>query len=394
MSNTWVIIKTSLKMAYRSITSRKFRSFLTVLGIMIGITLFITLMSIGIGMNTTISGILSQFIGAEIMVMSKISSSRPSVPSEMVNILGNIDHVEDAYGLIQDYVDVQGNFIMVIGTPPDKIEFLMGIKLKEGISLKEALEKGIERPAYIDNTLKNQLKLNVGDRLVATSQISGVFLELNIVGIVSSIDIGVGFGGFGGMVYTTLDTMQELLSTDSVQVVLLKLDDSSYSANVAESIRETYPDAEVITQEEILQMANEILNIIFAVLLGMAAISLLVGAIGIMNTTMQSVLERTREIGILKAIGAKRFDIILIFLTEAFIISIIGGIIGCIGSVVLVIGMTTIMQNFMGFEMPYSFEPIIFVIGMLLAIGVGLISAFYPSWRASSIRPVEALRYE
>ena len=136
MSNTWVIIKTSLKMAYRSITSRKFRSFLTVLGIMIGITLFITLMSIGIGMNTTISGILSQFIGAEIMVMSKISSSRPSVPSEMVNILGNIDHVEDAYGLIQDYVDVQGNFIMVIGTPPDKIEFLMGIKLKEGISLK------------------------------------------------------------------------------------------------------------------------------------------------------------------------------------------------------------------------------------------------------------------
>ncbi|MHA1269607.1 MAG: ABC transporter permease [Candidatus Helarchaeota archaeon] len=394
MSNTWVIFRTSLKMAIRSLTSRKFRSFLTILGILIGITLFITLMSIGIGMQTTISGILAQFVGAEIMVMSKISSSRPSVPGDVVDILGTIDHVEDSFGLIQDYLELQGEFVMVIGAPPEKIEFLLSLNVIEGMTLKEADEEGIPRPAYIDTTLQNQLNLNVGDKLIATSQISGIFLELNIVGIVSSFDIGIGFGGFGGMAFTTLETIQELLSTDSVQVVMIKLDDSSYSAYVADAIRETYPDAEVITQEEILAMTNEILNIIFAVLLGMAAISLLVGAIGIMNTTMTSVLERTREIGILKAIGAKKINILQIFLTEAFIIAIIGGVLGCIGSVVLVTGLTSLVQGFMGFKMPYVFDPLIFTMGMGLAIVIGLISAAYPSWRASSVKPVEALRYE
>jgi putative ABC transport system permease protein len=351
-------------------------------------------MSIGIGMETTISGILSQFVGAEIMVMSKLSSSRPNVPGEVVDILKGIDHVEDSFGVIQDYLEIEGEMVLVISSEPEEIEFLMSISLEYGMTLQEAEQLEIPRPAYIDTTLKNALGLDVGDNLLATSQISGTFLELTIVGVVSSFDIGMGFGGFGGMVYTTLGTMQEILSTDAVQVVMLTLDDSSYSSNVADSIREAYPDAQVITQEEILAMTDEILNIIFAVLLGMAAISLLVGAIGIMNTTMTSVLERTREIGILKAIGAKRINILQVFLTEAFIISLLGGIIGCIGSVVLVLALTQVVESFLGFMMPYSFEPMIFVGGMLLSVVIGLVSAAYPAWRASSIKPVEALRYE
>lgn len=394
MSNTWVIFRTSLKMAFRSLTNRKFRAALTILGIMIGITLFITLMSIGIGMETTISNILAQFVGAEIMVMSKISGSRPSVPGEVINILEDIDHVEDSFGLIQDTLEIEGEFIFVISTDPEQIEFILGITLVEGTSLYDALDHGVNRPAYIDSQLQQKLGLGVGDSIIATSQVSGAFLELEIVGIVSSLDIGIGMGGLGGMVYTTLETMQEILSTDAVQMIMLKLDDSSYSSSVADAIREAYPDAEVMTQEEILAMTDEILNIIFAVLIGMAAISLLVGAIGIMNTTMTSVLERTREIGILKAIGAKRINILQVFLTEAFIIALLGGIIGCIGSVVLVLGLTSAVESFMGFQMPYSFKPSIFIGGMILSVVIGLVSAAYPSFRASSVRPVEALRYE
>ncbi|MHA1311579.1 MAG: ABC transporter permease [Candidatus Helarchaeota archaeon] len=394
MSNTWVIFRTSLKMAFRSITSRKFRAFLTILGITIGITLFITLMSIGIGMQTSISALLAKFVGAEVVVSSKISGSRPSVPPEVVNLLGKVDHVEKSFGLIQDYLTIQGQFVMVIATDPSEIEFLTGIKLVRGMSLEEAVEQNISQPAYIDNTLATQLHLDIGDKLIATSQSSGVFLQLNIVGVTTSLSLGISISGFGGMAYTTLHTMQELLATDSVQYVMLELDDSSYSESVANAIRETYPNAQVITQQEVLEMTNQILNIILAVLLGMASISLLVGAIGIMNTTMTSVLERTREIGILKAIGSKRINILQVFLTEAFIIALIGGILGCISSVVLVIGLTTLVKSFMGFQMPYVFDTSIFIGGMVLAIVIGLISAAYPSWRASSVKPVEALRYE
>ncbi|MHA1831215.1 MAG: ABC transporter permease [Candidatus Helarchaeota archaeon] len=394
MSNTWVIFRTSLKMAFRSITNRKFRAFLTILGITIGITLFITLMSIGIGMQTSISALLAKFVGAEVVVSSKISGSRPSVPPEVVNLLGKVDHVEKSFGLIQDYLTIQGQFVMVIATDPSEIEFLTGIKVVRGMSLEEAVEQNISQPAYIDNTLATQLHLDIGDKLIATSQSSGVFLQLNIVGVTTSLSLGISISGFGGMAYTTLYTMQELLATDSVQYVMLELDDSSYSESVANAIRETYPNAQVITQQEVLEMTNQILNIILAVLLGMASISLLVGAIGIMNTTMTSVLERTREIGILKAIGSKRINILQVFLTEAFIIALIGGILGCISSVVLVIGLTTLVKSFMGFQMPYVFDTSIFIGGMVLAIVIGLISAAYPSWRASSVKPVEALRYE
>ncbi len=394
MSNTWVIFRTSLKMAFRSITNRKFRAFLTILGITIGITLFITLMSIGIGMQTSISALLAKFVGAEVVVSSKISGSRPSVPPEVVNLLGKVDHVEKSFGLIQDYLTIQGQFVMVIATDPSEIEFLTGIKVVRGMSLEEAVEQNISQPAYIDNTLATQLHLDIGDKLIATSQSSGVFLQLNIVGVTTSLSLGISISGFGGMAYTTLYTMQELLATDSVQYVMLELDDSSYSESVANAIRETYPNAQVITQQEVLEMTDQILNIILAVLLGMASISLLVGAIGIMNTTMTSVLERTREIGILKAIGSKRINILQVFLTEAFIIALIGGILGCISSVVLVIGLTTLVKSFMGFQMPYVFDTSIFIGGMVLAIVIGLISAAYPSWRASSVKPVEALRYE
>ena len=394
MSNTWVIFRTSLKMAFRSITNRKFRAFLTILGITIGITLFITLMSIGIGMQTSISALLAKFVGAEVVVSSKISGSRPSVPPEVVNLLGKVDHVEKSFGLIQDYLTIQGQFVMVIATDPSEIEFLTGIKVVRGMSLEEAVEQNISQPAYIDNTLATQLHLDIGDKLIATSQSSGVFLQLNIVGVTTSLSLGISISGFGGMAYTTLYTMQELLATDSVQYVMLELDDSSYSESVANAIRETYPNAQVITQQEVLEMTDQILNIILAVLLGMASISLLVGAIGIMNTTMTSVLERTREIGILKAIGSKRINILQVFLTEAFIIALIGGILGRISSVVLVIGLTTLVKSFMGFQMPYVFDTSIFIGGMVLAIVIGLISAAYPSWRASSVKPVEALRYE
>jgi putative ABC transport system permease protein len=114
----------------------------------------------------------------------------------------------------------------------------------------------------------------------------------------------------------------------------------------------------------------------------------------ITNTTMMSVLERTREIGIVKSIGGKRSHVLTIFMTESVLIASIGGIIGCILSIIAVMGLTGIVKSTYGFPLAYSFEAWIFMVGIGLAAGIGALAGAFPSWRAASVKPVEALRYE
>jgi putative ABC transport system permease protein len=188
--------------------------------------------------------------------------------------------------------------------------------------------------------------------------------------------------------------MQEILVTTNVLVYLVGLEAGADASKVKEAIVAAYPEAEVITEDEILAMMDQITGIINGVLLALSTISLVVGGLMIMNTMMMSVLERTREIGIIKSIGAKRTHVLTIFLTEAFLISIIGGILGSLAAVGAIILISGYMESSYGFQLPYSFDSWIFITGMLLAVGIGLLSGFYPSWQAASIKPVQALRYE
>ena len=388
------IFKYSLVLAIRNMRHRSFRTFLTVIGIVIGITTFTALMSVGVGARSQIRQVLSQFSGASMIVMSKISSSRPSIPGTVGGYLEQIEGVNYTVGVIEDFGDINGEFVMLTGVDPEKLEFLFGLNVIEGISLKEAAD--LERSCVIDASLQETANVQVNETLIATSGITGQYIELIVVGIVESFSMGGGMpmGDMGGMCYTSLETMQEILDTSNVLVYIISIDEGADANAVAEAITEVYPDAEVITEEEILAMMDQITGIINGVLLALSGISLVVGALMIMNTQMMSVLERTREIGIIKSIGAKRSHVLIMFLTEAFLISLIGGILGCLFAVGLIVGLEQIMISSYGFSMPYSFQTWIFITGMLLAVGIGLISGAYPSWSAASVKPVEALRYE
>ena len=164
--------------------------------------------------------------------------------------------------------------------------------------------------------------------------------------------------------------------------------------DIADAIRTAYPEAEVMTSEDIIAMTGQIMDMLFAVLMAIGSISLFVGALMITNTTMMSVLERTREIGIIKSIGGKRSHVLMIFITEAVLIATIGGILGCLLSVIAVTGLTGIVYSMYGFPLAYSLEVWIFVAGMGMAGGIGAIAGAIPSFRAASVKPVEALRYE
>jgi putative ABC transport system permease protein len=386
------IFKYSLLLAIRSMRHRSFRTFLTVLGILIGITTFTALMSIGVGMRTRIYTILNQFSGASMIVMSKVSTSRPAIPAAVGTYLEEIPGINYTVGLIEDFVSINGESVMLTGADPDQINFLLGLSVKKGMSLSEATSLGIYHACVIDEGLQKTLNVQVNETLLATSTFTGTLMELYVVGIVDSLSMGM--MAMGGMAYTTLDTMQEIMVTTNVLVLIVGLDGGADAQNVKSAITAAYPEAEVITEDEILAMMDQIVGIINGVLLALSAISLVVGGLMIMNTMMMSVLERTREIGIVKSIGAKRSHVLTIFLTEAFLISIIGGILGSLAAVGGVIAISYYMEASYGFQLPYSFDTWIFIVGMLLAVGIGLLSGFYPSWQASSIKPVQALRYE
>jgi putative ABC transport system permease protein len=386
------IFKYSLLLAIRSMRHRSFRTFLTVLGILIGITTFTALMSIGVGMRTNIYKILNQFSGASVIVMSKISTSRPAIPSAVGPYLEEIPGVNYTVGVIEDFVSINGESVMLTGVDPEKMEFLLGLSVKAGMSLSQAAALNIYHACVIDEQLQQTLNAQVNETILATSTLTGTIMELFIVGIVTSLSMPM--MASSGMCFTTLQTMQEIMVTTNVLVFLVGLDAGADAKSVKEAIIAAYPDAEVITEDEILAMMDQITGIINGVLLALSAISLVVGGLMIMNTMMMSVLERTREIGIVKSIGAKRSHVLTIFLTEAFLISIIGGILGSLAAVGGVIAISAYMGASYGFQLPYSFDSWIFIVGMLLAVGIGLLSGFYPSWQASSIKPVQALRYE
>ena len=150
---------------------------------------------------------------------------------------------------------------------------------------------------------------------------------------------------------------------------------------------------QVVTATQILEQINEVLGIIQFVLIGIAAISLVVGGIGIMNSMYTSVLERTKDIGIMKAIGAKNLDIFEIFLIESGLIGLVGGLFGtALGSFVAVI-IGEFSKN-AGFLLKITIEPLVLAFGLVFSFLAGIISGVLPAMQAARLKPADALRYE
>jgi putative ABC transport system permease protein len=148
----------------------------------------------------------------------------------------------------------------------------------------------------------------------------------------------------------------------------------------------------------ILETVQTIIGILQLVLVGIASIALVVASIGIMNTMLTSVMERTREIGIMKAIGATNRDIMSIFIIEGVLMSGVGGVIGIILGVFGSQALTLILGSFMSMGGSFNLVPIITIMSVVLAVAVslivGVLSSLYPAWKAARMSPIEAVRYE
>jgi putative ABC transport system permease protein len=290
-------------------------------------------------------------------------------------------------------------YTMAIGIPMknDKIfEEVQNYKIDEGRMLKDKdLDKIVVGSQYKYNDF---LKKNVktGDKL----NINGKSFE--VIGIFQSL----GNPGDDRQIYMNIEDARKLFnSPERVDQIFVQIDSGGDMKQIVErvdkklrsmrGVTEKTKDFEIMTPEELLSSFGTILNILTAFLSGIAAISLLVGGIGIMNTMYTSVLERTKEIGIMKAVGARNKDVLVLFLIEAGLLGLIGGLVG----VALGYGAAKLIEAIVTQQLATNLlraaAPWYLIAGCLaFAFFAGAISGVWPAWRASKIKVVDALRYE
>jgi len=379
-------VKVMFKTAWRSISRRKFRSALTTLGVVIGISTIVSLMTLGYGMRHQVETTLNEILGAGIIVSS--SGGGVDIPEYVQSFILQVPGVNECVPVITTMMKMGEEPILTVGIDPDQALKLYHVTLEEG----EIPEKEEGDAVVIGVSTASRFGIKVNDTVTLSPTSGGKSKTFKVVGLLRS----VGAGEMDIGCFMSLESAQELLGKEGyVSAFLVRLQDPQLGEEVEQALKQMFPKAEITRQEELMRQIDRIMSIINGVLLALAAISLGVGGLGILNTVMMSVHERRREIGMLKAVGAERWHVLLLFLSEALIISLIGGGIGC-GLGLAGVYLIQWFVSTLGLELtiPLLISPSVLATAILIAAGIGVIAGLYPSWQAANVPPVEALRYE
>ncbi len=380
---------------------------MTTIGILIGIAAIVTLISITYGMRVLIEEEFEKLGKDRIIVTAgggqyMLTSLVAAVPltEDDLEVVRRVRGVEIATGILYKAAQVrykrETEFIQIVGIAPQDIDAFKGeFEITKGRKLEQDDEHAaiVGYELYSGNYFSRPVKL--GDELEIFGR------KFKVVGFLERTGNKID----DSIVVVPLKTLRELSGIeDELTFIYVKTESGRNPTNVAEAIEEKLrkkrnekrgeESFQVRTSEQLLQRANVILTLVELVLVGIASISLLVGGIGIMNTMYTNVLERTREIGIMKAIGAKNSDVMLIFLLESGILGLLGGIIGLTFGAGVAIGIEklAIAQQITNFRAYLGLD--LLLGALFFSFLVGLISGVLPAKHAAELNPVEALRYE
>lgn len=392
----------TILMAVNGLRGRKFRFALNLVGILIGCAAITGLISITEGLKSSVTGQLNVFGPSNIIIMpgelgSGITMTGGSLNWRDLNIISRLDHVKGATPIIANRVaeyTIKGRYFAtdVYGVEREYKELNPNTELAEGRNFVQSdsavviVGANVAQPLDLDEPI-----VKLGDRIKITATVDEVEKELTlrVIGILK--ETGSSFGAnLDDSIAVPLSTAQQFFETgNDYSYILAQADNIDVVDLVANAIEEKMGDrVSVVTAASAQEQVESILGTIQSVLGGIAGISLVVAGVGIINTMTVSVMERTKEIGTLKAIGAKSLDVLFLFLTEAMLTGLIGGAIGAgfgyllAGGIGMFIDVATSTSAILGVEV------------IMFAIVTSVVSGLYPAYRASNMNPVEALRHE
>lgn len=407
-----------LKIAIKGLQTHKSRSALTILGIVIGITSIILVMAIGNGAQDLIldqiRGMGTRTISVEPGRMPQGLSDFAEVYTESLkdreadaiknknNVRG--DNEVSPFVYMNETVSYGNEKMRTMIEGADQLWMdILDINVEEGVMFTEEDIKQMSRVAVIGHNVKEELFGDsdaIGERVKIKDQ------NIKIIGVLPPIGVKMmmNIDDIITMPYTTVQKV--LMGISHYHAILVRAESEDMVPGIVQDIKDTIremhnitdPDKDdfhVGTMEDAMQTIGSVTSALALLLIAIAAISLVVGGVGIMNIMLVSVTERTREIGLRKAIGATRQDIITQFLMESIILTTIGGIVGITLGAALAWIIGWGIREFGGFVSWQFHFPISAVfLGIGVAGSVGLIFGLYPAKKAANKSPIEALRYE
>ncbi len=413
-----------LRLALNILRHSKLRSWLTIVGIVIGVAAVVAIVSIGEGLQQNIQGSLGG-LGADLIFISpgggkaeggfrggmakahgggqQQTTSPEDLTKRDVQFLQSVDNVQFIYGMVsgmgEAYYLAETTRVSIDGVDPLSWKETTTSELASGRFLGPSdFSSVVVGDRIATETFKQELALN---RMLTINDKS-----FKIVGILKESG---GFGGDDGKIIMPIKAARETLESvgdEEFHSIIIKVEDVEAVDQVMGDVdsrlmtfrhlTERTKDFEIFSLKSIQEQIADVTQILTLFLGAIAAVSLLVGSVGIANTMFTSVLEKTKEIGIMKSIGAKNRDILLIFMSNAAMVGLVGGLLGIgLGAFISMalnqIAMTMMDSNGMNAT---AITPELLIGALLLSIAIGVLAGVVPAYRASKLKPVDALRYE